>query len=151
MFIQTISFIIVSNTHRQTFDFADNRKEDVPRSPGDVTVCTPPGENMAFMPCITITSTSSGKRQRQDEELSHEQSLTGRRHTLRVVREETSETGSIVNNSPTRAGVLTARSSGCYTNPVYGINLRRRGIALDTIDLDGLPFFQFQRMMRSSG
>lgn len=126
--------------------FADSRKEDVPKSPEDITVCTPPGENMAFMPCITITGTSSGKRQRQDEELPPEQPLTRRRHTLRVGREETSEMKSFVNNE-----VLTARSSRYNTNLAYGITLRRRGIAVGTIDLDGLPFFQFQRMMRYPG
>ena len=115
-----------------------------------MTVCTPPAENVASPPCI-IAGITSAKRKHQDEELPQEHFRTMRRQTRIVARETTLDIASAVDDLPIMDVVSIARPSTCGTIPENRITPTRKWIASGAIDLDGLPYFQFRRLMRSPG
>jgi hypothetical protein len=103
----------------------------MPQSPGDVTVCTPPS-NSQIPPASDPNRLISTKRKHLEGPLPGSSSPK-RQHT-------------IPKEAQAMLHIAVVAHKGQQTNSMATRQIRPR-----VIDLEGLPYFQFQDVMRSQG
>lgn len=148
MFIQTINLNFVSYTHLRKLHPTDSPTEAMPESPKDVTVCTPPAESMVFRPCDAAIM-KSVRRKRLNESSHQDLSIPKRQQTMTVATKATLRTVPTLDDVSTMDVVSAPRSPTRGLTQPSSNNQIRRGTISAVMNLHDLPFFQFQRIMKS--
>lgn len=146
----TISSTAVCQESSAKVNPTESRTEDIPQSPEDVTVCTPPNYR-GGSPHFALDYMKPGKRKHPDEPILQESFSSKRQSTMIAEMEATSAAIPTVNDVVALNVMSRSHfSTGGFIRQSSMTQFHGR-TAPSVIHIRDLPYFQFRRTMRSSG